>query len=494
MAVTAIWSVNGSLARPLDYITQDKKVMVASTGAENDLSHIMGFAGQEEALHKLEKVLGYAMQEEKTAAPDKRFVTGINCNWESAMQEMQRVKDMYSKTGGVACYHGYQSFRIGEISPELAHNIGVELARQLWGDRYQVTVATHLDQPHIHNHFVINAVSFVDGKKLRGNRDDYDKMRLLSDKLCSGYGLSIVDRPKTGRLPNPKIYKELGIEKPMPMYQKIRQDVDMAIQASRNMSEFYGMLRGMGYTFRRGNLKYFTIKAPDAERAIRLDKRFGAAYSPEEIEKRIAGKAYAIPEPPRKRAPQKQRNYRGNFTKLRKRKSHFRRMYLYYCYMFGVIPKRKQHYRPPVSRQELRKMRSIAGETRLLLGNHIDTPEQLLSYEANKKQQLKALLAQRKQAYNRQSYAKGDIPIGDPYQSEIDRLNAQIRSIREQLALCKRIWERTKNGAGIPDRKDDAEKKLKNEEANKVNQKGEKINDGTRCSQHGCKRSDTPVI
>lgn len=144
----------------------------------------------------LDDVLHYAMNEAKTTLPQgeasklddegiekkQQLVSGINCLPGTARFEMMAVKKRFGKEGGTVAYHGYQSFATGEVTPEVAHEIGVKLARNLWGDRYQVLVATHLDKAsHIHNHFLINTVSFLDGKKFyRNNKDYYDMRRDLS--------------------------------------------------------------------------------------------------------------------------------------------------------------------------------------------------------------------------------------------------------------------------------------------------------------------------
>ena len=162
MAVTSLWAVRGNLGVVLDYAANPEKT---------DLMNLLRYATQQRKT---------TVQEEGT--PVKQLVTGIHCAPATACQEMQAVKKRFGKEKGVIVYHGYQSFAPGECTPELAHEIGVKLARQLWGDRYQVLVATHLDRGnHLHSHFVINTVSFVDGKKFYRSGRDYRAMREASD-------------------------------------------------------------------------------------------------------------------------------------------------------------------------------------------------------------------------------------------------------------------------------------------------------------------------
>ena len=116
-------------------------------------------------LEDLANAARYVQRPEATA--DGRFVTGINCLAETAVQQMQLTKEQYHKTGGYIAWHGYQSFKPGEVTPEECHQIGVETAQHLWGDRFQV-----LDRHHLHNHFILNSVSFVDGKKYNYSKQE----------------------------------------------------------------------------------------------------------------------------------------------------------------------------------------------------------------------------------------------------------------------------------------------------------------------------------
>lgn len=154
----------------------------------------------------LSDVIDYAVNSEKTQAADGEqeeilhsFVSGVNCHPRTAREEMLAVKRRFGKENGTVAYHGYQSFAPGEATPELAHEIGLRLARQLWGDRYQVVVATHLDKAnHLHNHFVVNTVSFIDGIKYHRTAKDYHDMQAASDALCREYGLSVIEDPQYG--------------------------------------------------------------------------------------------------------------------------------------------------------------------------------------------------------------------------------------------------------------------------------------------------------
>ena len=189
MATTSIWRVKGWLGKVVIYAENPEKTANPKFYADRELTEQDG--------QQLSDVIRYAVNSEKTqetgsedGAPLHRFVSGINCSPATARDEMLAVKKRFGKEDGTVAYHGYQSFAPGEATPELAHEIGVKLATRLWGDRYQVIVATHLDKEnHLHNHFVLNTVSFADGIKYHRTRKDYHEMQAVSDALCREYGL-----------------------------------------------------------------------------------------------------------------------------------------------------------------------------------------------------------------------------------------------------------------------------------------------------------------
>jgi len=176
MAVTKIWDIKGWIGHVIIYTenpekTTEESTVVYSDSDIQDMTDVMDYAMLDERADEFEhwrsngigNVLDYATQDNKTE--EKRYVSGLNCTPENARQNMTLTKKVWQKQGGNTAYHGYQAFRPGEVLPEAAHEIGVKLAQKLWGDRFEVIIATHLDKGHIHNHFVLNSVSFVDGLK-----------------------------------------------------------------------------------------------------------------------------------------------------------------------------------------------------------------------------------------------------------------------------------------------------------------------------------------
>ena len=144
MATTKIWKVENRLDHVMDYTTNEEKTK--NEYLENGV----------DVYDSIRQVMMYATNADKT---EKQFyTTGINCDVDSAVEEMRNAKDFWHKTDGILAFHAEQSFKENEVTPEIAHEIGVRLAEEMWGDRFQVVVSTHLNTKHLHNHFVINSV------------------------------------------------------------------------------------------------------------------------------------------------------------------------------------------------------------------------------------------------------------------------------------------------------------------------------------------------
>ena len=245
MATTSIWSVKGWLGKVVIYVQNPDKTKNPEIAKLPELSGM-----EEKETQGLSDVIAYAVNAEKTRQRGKagtseaekiddenekvmeQYVSGVNCAPTTARSEMMAVKKRYGKDEGIMAFHGYQSFAPGECTPAMAHEIGVKLAEELWGSRFQVIVATHLDKAHhLHNHFVVNSVSFADGLRYHRSNQDYRDMRDASDRLCREYGLSVIENPKK----KAKHYGEWRAEQEgRPTYLgMIKADVDEAIAKAR---------------------------------------------------------------------------------------------------------------------------------------------------------------------------------------------------------------------------------------------------------------------
>ena len=265
MATVGIWSVKNNLSRVIDYVSDEKKV-------------------DEQTFKDLHNELEYISDDYKTE--EKKYVTGINCSTNNACKEMKEIKKHFQKEDGIIAFHAYQSFKEGEVTPEQAHNIGIQLAEEMWGDRFQVVVATHLNTNHIHNHFVINSVSFVDEKKYYDNRMSYAELRRLNDQICMEHNLSYLEEKKTKK---GLYYINYQDKADKIIYSKqTKSDVDMAIALANSYSEFLHILENMNYEVKERASK-LSVRNLEYKRNIRIERQFGNDYSIENIKKQIAG-------------------------------------------------------------------------------------------------------------------------------------------------------------------------------------------------------------
>ena len=443
MAVTSIWRVNGWLGKVVAYVENPDKTTNPEFYENGDMT--------ERECQGLDDVIAYAVNSRKTEQHKEdsdvleRFVSGVNCHPATARAEMLSVKKRFGKEDGTIAYHGYQSFAPGEATPEIAHQIGVELAQRLWGERYQVVVATHLDKSnHLHSHFVLNTVSFVDGIKYHRTAKDYHEMQADSDDLCREYGLSVIENPQPGKS---KHYGEWRAEQEQrPTWRGIvRADVDDVIRQSMTERQFFENFHRKGYEIKVG--KDISVRPPGRERFVRLARNFGEAYTLEGIRRRILEQSRAarpLPEP----AP-KTKHYRvsGNWQS-RKKVTGFRALYFHYCYLLGVFPKSKQRNKRRLHfllREDLIKLDAITQEARLLAVHRIDTAKQLSSYQSELESRIADVTSQRRQLYRKQRTAavKSDEVASAEVCTAIATLSKELSQLRREVKLCSDIAVRS---------------------------------------------------
>ncbi len=445
MATTSIWRVKGWLGKVVVYVENPDKTTNPKFYTDEDMT--------EQDEQELSDVIRYAVNSRKTQKADNedcavvhRFVSGINCSPSTARDEMLAVKKRFGKESGTVAYHGYQSFAPGEATPEIAHEIGMKLAARLWGDRYQVIVATHLDKEnHLHNHFVLNTVSFVDGIKYHRTKKDYHDMQTVSDELCREYRLSVIENPQYGKA---KQYGEWRAEQEQrPTWRGlIRTDIDEAIRQAMTERQFFDALRKRGYAVKVG--KDISVRPPGKERFVRLMRNFGEDYSLDNIRKRILSQG----RPERRTSEQKPVILRVRLIgslKTARKLTGFRALYVHYCYLLGIFPKnRPQQNRKRLHfllREDLLKLDAITAETRLLAGHRIDTAEQLFSYQSEVKDKIIVLTAERKQLYKLQRTAvvKADPEKSAEIKDRISALSKELATLRKEVSLCDDIAERS---------------------------------------------------
>lgn len=286
--------------------------------------------------------IAYALNPEKGTT--KLYQTAINLDSvETAWREMKTTKERWSKTDGIQGFHVVQSFKPGEITPDLAHRIGVEFVEKCFPG-FEAVVGTHLDHAHIHNHIVLNSVNCVDGHKYHSSQKSYyAELREVSDDLCRKYGLSIIPPDDIGK--RRQAYAEWQAERNgQPTWcSAIKQDVDEVLARSLSFEQFVRLLRERGYEVKTG-VKHMAVRPPGKERFTRL-RRLGDDYTEEAIRQRILHNDPAkIPAPPKAESatPKVYRaRYAGSFRKTRKKKVRgLMALYLWYTYLLRLNPDR----------------------------------------------------------------------------------------------------------------------------------------------------------
>ena len=426
MAVTKIWPVRGKSDSPLKYISNELKT-------ENP-------KWDKTSLGNLTDVMHYAVNADKTEK--QFFVTGINCSAEIARDQFVTVKKQFAKEDGIVAYHGYQSFAEDEVTPEQAHAVGVEFAERVWGDAYQVVVATHLNTEHIHNHFVINSVSFKHGRRLREKQ--WYELNKISDEICQKYGLSIVERPEGKGLP--KYFYDAEKTGASTRLNVARKAVDEAITISTNLREFEIAMKSMGYSCSFGpNKKYWTIKMSSWKKPMRL-YRMGEEYSNERLMERIAeekdSKSFIVFQ--KTVYVRKQYKLQTRRNKIKK-VGGLKGLYLHYCYLLGYLPKytKKPIRVSPVIRDDIKKIDMISEEARLIERVGLSDIGSLLRYKEERLGLISGKIDERSKV---QKILRRKISDEERQTARAlsDSLKEEIQDLRKEVRLLEHIEERSK--------------------------------------------------
>lgn len=365
----------------------------------------------------LRAILGEAMNQSHTE--QDLFQTGLGCTLGSPFADMKAVKAQWHKLGGVEGYHLVQSFAPGEVTPELAHQIGLELAEWLLGGQFQAVVSTHLNTRCIHNHIVWNSVSLTDGRKYRSTeRSYYTQVRRISDELCEKYHLSIIVPGRTGQPGRSYVQWQAEREGKPTLKTPIQRDVDETIARALTWRQFVREMEGRGYAF-HFDRKYPTLTPPGRQRPVRL-KTLGWKYTPESIRQRILA--------PKRTPAGKNRRYRLR-GKLPPPLKGLRALYYSYLYKMGAFP-RKSRYPSYAVRQDIRNLDKRLEQMEFVFRNHIEDRGQLREMQAAAERQIQELVTQRRKLYRT---APGSL--------EIEVLNQKLRPLRKTVQLCKAVEE-----------------------------------------------------
>lgn len=368
-----------------------------------------------ETAGSLEEAISYALNREKTE--QTIFEDSIGCTCESAYQDMIATKKRFHKMSGVQGYHLIQSFAAGEVTPELAHLIGQELADHLLKGRFEVVITTHLNTRHYHNHLVFNSVSMTDGGKYHSNaRSYYEEVRKISDGLCRKYGLSVI-QTNNGK---GKSYAQWQAEKEGKATWRtaIRMDIREAVQISFTWKQFLAEMEKRGYVWKL-NRKYIALKAPGMERYVRL-KSLGKHYSEQAVREWLL------------RPKQKEKRQAGNIGAGWKKTTGLQALYYSYLYQMGVLAKRPKRVAYLV-REDIRRLDKRITQMEFLQKHGITTREQLATYRKPLEEQVLALFKERQRLYRR-----------EPESDRIEEIKEELKSLRGEIKLCGQIEQHSK--------------------------------------------------
>lgn len=421
MATTKIKAIKKRLDHVIDYTTNPSKTT-------------------KESYQELHNVIEYIKASYKTE--EHLYVSTLNCSKENPYQDMMRTKRRYSKLDGILGFHSIQSFAKGEVTPEQAHEIGIKLAKELWGDRFEVVITTHLNTNHLHNHFTLNSVSFKDGKKYYDNHKNYALMREVSDNLCREYNLSVIEEKKC-KGSNLQYDNFIQAEmKKTNYYNDIKNDIDYAIAQAYSYNDFLDIMKKMNYVVENRSGK-LSVRGVNRKRNTRIERVFGGEYSLNRINERIFEvESVRVPFPEVRTLSGKYKYNSKNKSKLKDKKkiTGLKALYFHYCYLLKVFPKKK-HKPSKELREEIKKMDKISNEVRFLSSKNIKTVQELLIFKSSTIETRKNLKCKRDSLYKKKRKVKTDeekLKI----ENDIKIITEDLKNVNLQIELISDVEKR----------------------------------------------------
>lgn len=389
------------------------------------------------------------------------YVTGINCSDEPsvAARQFYATKRTFGKNEGLQCMHGYQSFKPGEVTPEVAHKIGVELAKIVWGDKFEVLVSTHVNTGAIHNHFVVNSISFCDGSRYLCNQKSYRVMREESDKLCREYNMSVIENPQKKRTNRYLALLHKEQEGQYTVYTAIKHDIDIAIAAvPKDFDEFTTLMEQLGYKLERRG-KDMRIIPNIGKRKPRRFRSLGEGYTEQDIECRIKAQWYN---------PQAY-NFKVYIPKG-KTPTSLHGLYVHYCFLLGIYPKERPRSTVACDALKEDKMRvQKLSEEAAMMGKYgIENMDELREHYCTVSTNLEEKQKERRSLRNNLRRMKEGAE-SEYVKAQIKVISADIRKLQREQILCQDITFRS---AGIEEvvrliEEPDKQKELQREEKQK---------------------------
>ena len=416
MATTSLWHIKGRLKDLIAYVENPAKT--------NDPS-----------LQDFFNVFSYTQNPNKTEQGE--YVTAINCVKEIALEQMILTKKQFGKDDGYIAWHGYQSFKPGEVTPELCHQIGVQTAKELWGDNFQIIVTTHLDKDHLHNHFCFNSVGFRDGRKYNYSKAERKRYMEVSDRICLEHGLSVIQKPN--KAPSRPVWEDEKQGKPT-RYNIYREDIQKAMYGSRRIDLMIKYLERLGYDvdfsgprwkIKLHKYRYFTYLEtlnPEWTPAyIRQNLGINTRYGNHRAEVHFS--------------PYLPEEYRGTWQRG-KQTTHIYRLYIWWQYQLGILPKGIS-YRPtsPFMKEELRKLDSLDAQLRYMAANKIETLDDLHADLAATEAELAKQEDIRRKLQNK--IRRADPEMKEEYRVEKAKVTEIITELRKRKKMAIAIEDRS---------------------------------------------------
>lgn len=425
MATTKIWAIKDSLSRVVNYAKNPEKTKFSD----------------------LKQVLKYAENDEKTVDEKEKtmYVTGVNCDSKTAYEEMNFVQKKFDKCTGNIAYHAYQSFKTGEVSPELTHKIGVELAKEMWRE-YQVVVATHFNTGTYHNHFVVNSVNMFTGKKFNCNKGAYYKFREISDRLCRENNLTVIENPK-GKTPRSIYFAEKRGEPTK--YNLMRQAIDEAVAICLTYDQFKKVMYKKGYIINdEPNRKYPTIRSINDKKATRM-YQLGEEYLPKNIADKVYQNPYYVQEDYYKLMKPKKNYKQYNVYKVKasfksmKKLSGIDVLFILLFHLLGINTRQNVKKHQPLSpemKRAIRQMDRYSSEIRLIATEKIKTVEDVKSCITRTEKDIEDVTNLRQKYRNKLRNCKDDKLITE-YKLKISDYTTILNRYRKNVKIANYILE-----------------------------------------------------
>ena len=426
MATTGFWPVKGQLKEVIDYARNPDKT-TEQKYLDDDLY----------------QALCYADNDSKTDR--KMYVSAINCPKQRAYESMMATKRRFGKLGGNVAYHGYQSFAEGEVTPEEAHRIGLATAKRMWGKDYEVVVTTHLNTENLHNHFVVNSVSFRTERKFENHISDHYRLREISDEICREMGKSVLENASFyGGEKGAYWARKIG---KLTHRQILRRDVEHCLSVSRTVQDVLTRLESMGYKVLNGlDGAHISVIAPGWQRPVRLSS---IGYTKEKLNEALSN------------------NYKDYTFVVRRNANPIRRATPLLCLEIeyrkaqrmdgiqltfaifiellrlctGRVNEQKSRPLSPMLREEVRKLDQYIEDYKLLCAESIGTAEELSLFSGSLQEQIMELESQRNTIRNHIRRAAPEDAA--KLKKQAMEITKQITPLRKQLKSARRIEERS---------------------------------------------------